>query len=102
MKVQHFFNCDCIACTKNYPLWADIPVTPVPFKTRYDSTYYELNEDFVIETIKNAYKKLNGLDQNYPNYEICAYREMVRIFYYILLKNVPLKLKFKKLSFDEI
>ena len=94
LKNQYFFDCNCLACEKNYPLLDKLPVLDgcTEVISHEDMNFLQINNLKETERIKEmALKKIKHYEKFQPNYNLGAWQEVLKQCYFVFRNiNTPI------------
>lgn len=94
LQTQYNFHCECIACTEDYPPFANLKPAPIPVVV-HDCDLRTLNK-YTLDCEELFYKYCTFLmqfDQHYPCLQVVGAQECMKMSFNVLMRNVPLALR---------
>ena len=93
LQLQYKFDCQCLPCQKNYPLFVDLPTAAIPtLITQKDiDQIMNLNKKYAAENFGRLCKYLTDYGDHYPCNQISSVEESLKMCLHLLVGNVPLK-----------
>lgn len=94
LKDQYYFDCQCTACTENYPLYFSLPhIEEYPLTTVPKEAYQKLESHDREFALQKLYVYLNQLSvvsnlSPYPSKQLCDLQEAAKQCLAILTKEV--------------
>lgn len=94
LKTQYNFHCECVACSEDYPPFANLQNAPIPDVVT-DRDLKALNK-YTLDCEDLYYKYctyLTQYDQHYPCLQLSSAQECLKMCFNVLMRNVPLALR---------
>lgn len=95
LKAQYMFDCQCVACEKDYPPFVNLALAPAIPEIVKDKDLRALSSFNL--NCEHLYLKycafLTKYDEHYPCQQLTAAQECMKMCYNIMNRNVPLALR---------
>lgn len=96
LLLQYKFQCKCLPCQQNYPLFDDLKTANIPTLLQKSDIekIAQLNKTFARENFSRFCTYLNQYGEHYPCKQISSVEECLKMCLHLLVGNIPLKLQF--------
>lgn len=100
LKQQYYFECECLACERDIGVYHQLTLGIAPNFTYYmgDSELLNISEKAAMKIYQKACKYLRSNGFNVGNKKMIIVQEVLKMYFYVLLNNMPLDWKFGELQ----